>query len=305
MKKLIPLCVLLILLGTGSILLHQMTFSEPEQPLVETYDASSLKQEPWDIWRYFKAYQYGPDRKNILYLAVPKQTIHSKSVSPKLALLVHGGNYLSGSAEGWDMAILAKPFLQKGYVVASLDYRDLSTDIWPLPVKDVIQGIVHVQKLLAQSPPITETVYVGFSAGAVTGALLLYSEQFQDIPRIDKFIGISGLYSKKATALRPVEEIRQLSVNQFNILDAVQEIGKPKTLTPALLIEGTEDYFVDRFPNTADSHAEYLKARLKQHHLSAESYWVDTPGYKDHVGPLHLMAQGDTALLKKLNAFLD
>jgi acetyl esterase/lipase len=249
------------------------------------------------MWRQFKHYTYGPTSKNAFYLHLPKQS----GKRPKLALLVHGGNFLYGSATDASMIPLAHFFLERGYAVATIDYRPLTTHTWPTPVKDVAQGIQAVQKIVGETD---ETVFVGFSAGAVTGSLLLYSEDFPTVTGIDRFIGLSGLYSKAAVAEDPIEAIRYESLERVNLLNIVREIRTPKMRVPALLVEGSRDYFADRYPHTDRSHARSLEKLLTQHHIPAQTHWTASETFSGHEGPILAMASQDSNLIDALEKFL-
>lgn len=246
----------------------------------------------------FQPYRYGPAAKQVFYLARPR----GNPASQQLAILVHGGNYLYGSAMDAGMLPLTKFFLDRGYWVASVDYRTLVTEKWPTPVVDTADGIAAVLKHLEGK--VTDVTYVGFSAGAVSGALLLYSNQFPDVPRIDKFIGISGLYNHQAVGEGPIQAIQQGSLERLDILRSVDSLAQPKTDTPALLIEGTHDYFADKYPNTPQSHAATLEQLLKRSRVDAQSYWVAQEGFTDHMGPLELIAAGDRHVTIVLENFL-
>ncbi len=246
----------------------------------------------------FRAYQYGPAEKQVFYMVHPM----GLSKPEKLAILVHGGGFLSGSALGFDVQPLAHYFLNRGYTVASVDYRTLTGSSWPTPVQDIAEGIHAVYRQFAQPPE--ESVLVGFSAGAVSGALLLYGQNYPPLPEIDKFIGISGLYSKAATAEAPIRDIRIQSLKQENLLEIVDDIRRPSTKTPALLIQGTRDYFADRYPGTSKSHASYLSALLNEHQIHSKVYWARQEGYDDHVGPISLITLGHPEMIQTMDRFL-
>jgi acetyl esterase/lipase len=198
---------------------------------------------------------------------------------------------------------VAAYFLKRGYAVASIDYRTLQSNYWPTPVTDVEQGIKAVFRLFSNK--INDVTYVGYSAGAVTGALLLYSNQFDTIQGIQRFIGISGLYDKEATPKEPIKVIQHHSLGKINLLESVESIQDAKTQTPALLIEGSEDYFADRFPYTDRSHANRLQQFLHAYHTPASVLWANQPNYNDHEGPIHLFATDDAKLNAAIKDFLN
>lgn len=250
-----------------------------------------------NLWDRFQSISYGTDPKQMLYLAMPDAS-NTPEKFP-LVFLVHGGNYLSGSASDDSMQILASYFLKRGFAVASIDYRTLQQNHWPTPITDVQQGIEKALQLAGDQA--SDVTYVGYSAGAVTGALLLYSNHFTTPPNIHRFIGISGLYDKSAVSLDPIEAIRSQSIDHVNLLHIVDEIHDVKTQTPALLIEGAKDYFADKYPYTNRSHAAQLQRLLQRHHTPAFTYWVTEPDYNTHEGPISLFGLSDP----KLNAAID
>ncbi len=251
------------------------------------------------VWRQFQQYYYGPDNKNVYEYAKPK----GPSKSQNLVILVHGGNFLEGSATEDILAPLAEFFLQQGSAVASLEYRSLKDADWPAPIEDIREGVESVVQRFGSKG--TKTIYVGYSAGAVAGALLLYSPQFARPPlQVNKFIGISGLYSRQATTKEPVQLIQDESRNHLNILEVIADITNPIARTPALIIEGSEDTFADNYPNTPASHAAYLAQLLRQNRIQAGVYWSNQPGFNDHEGPLKLIARRDPVLIETIEQFL-
>jgi acetyl esterase/lipase len=249
------------------------------------------------VWATFKRYHYGMDHQNVVYIHMPN---HHGRVP--LAILVHGGNYLFGSATDYSMLPLACYFVDQGYAVASVEYRTLQHHRWPVPVEDVRQAVSYIFRSIGDR--VDQTTYVGYSAGAVTGALLLYTDHYGHIDGIDRFIGLSGLYDKTATSPDPVETIRSQSLERIDLLRVIDHIRNPKQPVPALLVEGSRDYFADQYPDTPQSHAEKLAGLLQGHHIPAKTFWSTAAGLDNHDGPIALFAMRDRAFMKTLNAFL-
>jgi acetyl esterase/lipase len=242
-------------------------------------------------------YAYAANPQTVFYLTRPMRP------NGKGVLLVHGGNFLYGSALDADMMSLARLFLQQGYTVASLDYRTLTDQHWPIPVTDVAQGVSAALKIMG--PTVRQAVYVGYSAGAVAGALLAYSDDYPPLPAtVTQFVGISGLYSKAAVGELPIQAIEDASRDAISLMDIVQDIGRPKSRVAALLLEGSADYFADKYPGRPNSHAATLERLLKRHRIAAQTHWVDRKGYSGHEGPLLLLARRDDELLSLLRRFL-
>jgi acetyl esterase/lipase len=289
----------LLLLAGGGFVPKQLS-SEENAPLKPF---SQAEREPMsqtvtpvsqDVWAQFSRRHYGLDPQKVVYLYIPPSADEERRVP--LAILVHGGNYLHGSATDYSMLPLARYFMERGYAVASVEYR------WPAPVEDVRDAIGYIFRSVGER--IESTTYVGYSAGAVTGALLLYGDQFGHIDGIDRFIGLSGLYDKEATSADPVMAIRQQSLEGIDLLKVIEHIRQPQAEVPALLVEGSRDYFVDRYPHTERSHAECLAALLKQHGIRVQTFWGVDPGYDTHDGPIALFTLREPQFIKTLDAFL-
>ncbi|MCE3236752.1 MAG: esterase/lipase [Vampirovibrio sp.] len=275
----------------------------PKQP-VHGIPEQSGENRTYDFWARFERHAYGPDPQQYLYLYRPERLSGQSETQDKapLAVLVHGGNYLFGSATEYSMMPLADYMMKWGYAVASINYRTLQHHRWPAPVTDVRDGIYEAQRLLRGK--VQQTMFVGYSAGAVTGALLLYADQYGHLDGIDRFIGISGLYDKAAASPDPVAAIRHQSLGQVDLLKVVDTIKAPKRPVPALLIEGRRDYFADNFPGTPRSHAERLARLLQQHHIPARTFWTEGEGFDGHDGPIAMLALKERAIIAVLDSFL-
>ena len=81
------------------------------------------------------------------------------------------------------MKVLSDFFLEEGYIVAAIKYRVCPDVTWPTPVEDIAQGINAIFNLLNEKKfNVNETIYVGFSAGSIAGALILYSGKYVSAP---------------------------------------------------------------------------------------------------------------------------
>lgn len=270
-------------------------FAKTERTAMTQHPISVAQHE---VWSEFKRYHYGLDPQNVVYIHLPER-VHERV---PLAILVHGGNYLYGSATDDSMLPLARYFMEQGYAVASVDYRTLQHHHWPVPVEDVRQAVSYIFRSIGDR--IEHTTYVGYSAGAVTGALLLYTEQYGHIDGIDHFIGLSGLYDKAAASPEPVAAIRSQSLERIDLLRVIEQIHNPRQSVPALLVEGSRDYFADQFPDTPQSHMEKLAGLLQAHRIPVQTFWATEAGMNDHEGPIALFTLRDRSFLKTLDAFL-
>lgn len=198
-----------------------------------------------------KEISYGPNSKNYYILKYNSDNVQNKNIN--LAILVHGGGFIGGSAEQMVNSSLANFFLDKDYVVASLGYRLCPDVIWPKPVEDVVSGANNlISKLQTQGLNLNKIIYAGASAGAMAGALSLYSGDYPSINNIDGFIGISGPYSPDGQTNFSAASSEKC---QFNPINRLSYDGKMKV--PAFISECNCDQ-ADKYPGTKDSHLEYL-----------------------------------------------
>lgn len=117
-----------------------------------------------------------------------------------LIILMHGGNFLSGSKSGADVLQFSKDFAKMGYIVASIDYRVGMTN-FPLGTPDSVDATgsviraVHDGKAAIRyfkKDVITNNnhfridtsniFFMGVSAGAITGLHMAYMDSWAEFP---------------------------------------------------------------------------------------------------------------------------
>ncbi len=239
-------------------------------------------------------YYYGSDEKQHFYLKFPGNTTQNK----KLIIFVHGGRFISGNASGWSS--LAKIFLDQGYIFASVDYRLCPNVLWPTPVEDMAKGVQAVSNTLNEDGIILEeTTYIGFSAGSVGGALIFYSSNYSSVNNVDKFIGFGGPYSYYAMSNKADISV---SACQGNLSEDL--IYNAKTSVSALLIEGVNDTY-DLYPETNNSHMDYLAGILNKSSVYVETFWGRKPGEScDHTCPFNSFQNREPEISSIVDNFL-
>lgn len=246
------------------------------------------------------SYTYGPGEKNFFVLTVPEKQIKAKKT--KIVLLVHGGKLTSGSPYGSDMDVLADFFLDRGYAVARIGYR-LCPDVkWPTPIEDIGRGVQSVYHFLRSDGFIMEDVtYAGFSAGALSGALLLHSEKYQSeaATHIDRFISLDGVFSPFALTGEATETRIKCGGDPKKDL-----VYSKKSRVPALLIEGNADAY-DAQPMTKNSHAEFLAQTLREDSIYAETYWAKRKEKCGHDCPIALLGMKDREITRVIENFME
>ncbi len=219
-----------------------------------------------------------------------------------LVILVHGGGFIGGSADGKNMQTLEQFFKGEGYMVESLSYELCPAVKWPTPVDDIAKAVNDtISKYQNQGVKIHDITYVGFSAGSTAGALLLYSDKYPTIAPITRFIGFSGVYSPYAVSSVANDSISECNINPSQ--DLVYD-SKAKTQTKALLIEGQADAY-DKYPETSQSSAEYLSGILKNEGIYNQVYWATEPNGKcGHGCAIQQVGAGDQDTINTINNFM-
>jgi pimeloyl-ACP methyl ester carboxylesterase len=249
-------------------------------------------------------HSYGADSRNIFILTLQPEHVEQKKV--KLAVVVHGGGFIRGGPEWGKTKIMSDFFLERGYSVGRVSYRVCPDVKWPVPVEDIAEGIQAVFNVLNKGGFAVEDVtYMGHSAGAYAGSLLLYSNNYPSIQGIDRFIGSAGAYN-------PDSFIISGEWNSPTIKSAWETCGFPpsdfglfhgnKTSVPALLLEGEKDH-LDANPMTEDSHSEYLAGILRENSIYVKTYWAigEECG---HSCPLRLIASGNEEITRIMEEFM-
>jgi len=110
-------------------------------------------------------------KKHLLDLYIPRQ---AKGNVP-LIIWVHGGGWMHNNKYS-DMSYMQgtiRALLDKGYALASIDYRHSTTKIFPAQIQDCYQGVEYLYQHAAQYKLDRDRfVMMGFSAGGHLASLL-------------------------------------------------------------------------------------------------------------------------------------
>jgi len=253
---------------------------------------------------------YGTQANQNYHLFASDQALQNKDHA-KVAVLVHGGGYQMGSSEDSNWLNVAKQFVDQGYVVASVNYRlfDGTSELnWPDPVTDVADGINDLYKKLGEAGYTVEnSTYVGESAGADTGAFLIFSDQYDSgerkIPKFNNFIGMSGQFNEAAVPEQLLERYKaKLGLPSWEAF-VPQTYDPESKKTNVMLIGGNADHF-DQYAGTENSHVNTFAHFLEQNQVAVKALTLTQEGYNGHDGPLKAFGQGVQSFIQEIGRFL-
>ena len=253
------------------------------------------------VWNLADQYKYGNHPQNVLYIVKPEES----KKNGKFIIFIHGGTFLSRYATDDYFTPIIKFFSAEGYTVSAVEYRSLARNSWKTVINDIKKGITASFNLYEKKSE--EIILIGASAGATASALLLYSNKYPNIPGIDKFIGIVGLYSPQNVPESVNNYMQKFSKDKvtyssFLRFEANNKISKSNA--PALLIEVSSDD-CDNFANTSQSHAKKLSRFLKIIGIKSTISQITSynKGYNTHIGSLKAIAEKETIVTEDLNKF--
>jgi acetyl esterase/lipase len=186
-----------------------------------------------------------------------------------VVFLVHAGGWTSGTKSGPEDNY-ANYFLSQGFVVVGVDYRLVSpaqpgaasyTNQFPIPVDDVASAITWFDQHASQygANP-NEQVLLGVSAGAQIASLIAFAPTAfnnwgQPAPiHVSGFIGDSGPYDWPLVGSHwqiPAYLGSYYGSPAWNPTEPITYAVPGMTLTPALIIDGTDDAFTNYQNSTA------------------------------------------------------
>lgn len=261
------------------------------------------------IWKNVEQYRYGTRAENHFYVLRPQE----EKNNGKLMIFLHGGGFLNSAATA-DSDPIFKRFLDKGFTLATVDYPYLgNANNSPIPfhliMDDISKGVTAAYHTLAKDAK--EVVLAGVSAGAAASALLLYSDKFPEIPKIDKFVGFAGVYNPDAVSEGLNGWVRGETPNHQDFSSLLRAengqallAGNPRTQTPALLLQGGDDSTDDKHGDPASS-AYWLKCRLSgsENNPNCQFAYINDDGYNHHTGVVDAVADGKTEASKLFDKF--
>ncbi len=223
-----------------------------------------------------------------------------------LAYVVHGGGFVAGRATGFSN--MAKFFLEKGYAVASVEYRLCTNWDWLTVIGDIARGVkASYQYLVENGYEIQKRIYIGSSAGAVAGAVLIYDPptSLHDISGlVDSFIGLSGGYCISALPeWRHAEEKLFCNTTVTNIMPFDQLEMPPPRNVPALLVNGNNDKLLDRNAGKGDfnTHASCMEKYLKNNGVTVKVVIIEG----GHIQPMKEIIVKDSDVYVAVQNFVN
>ncbi len=240
---------------------------------------------------------YGDDGRNFVDIYLPS----TKRVN--LAVVVHGGGFVGGSATGKSAMSIVDFFLKRGFAVASIEYRICPRSKWPIPVRDVALGTKAAFEYLEdRNVKVGKSIYIGSSAGAIAGALLIYypDSDLSLSKYFNGFIGLSGGYCSSIAA-RKDRVIRTCDITLGEMMPFDKDIT-PASKVPALLINGVRDKLLDRFAGEGEVNhqAECMKQFLEDHGIPIKVVYL--PG--GHGDPMSKLGAEDPRVVSAIEEFI-
>ena len=225
------------------------------------------------------------------------------STTINLAFVVHGGGFVAGKATG--SSSMARYFLSRGYAVASIEYRLCTETGWLNVTGDIARGARSALSYLeSRGLRVGTKVYIGASAGAVAGAILVYAPPTQghDISGlVDGYIGLSGGYCvSKTPPWRHAEGKSFCGTKVDEIMPFDRRTAPPPRKVPALLIGGGSDRLLDG-GGGVNTQAVCMASYLERHGVPVEVVTVRG----GHSAPMALLGEGDPRVTGALDKFLE
>lgn len=223
----------------------------------------------------------------------------------RLAYVVHGGGFVAGRATGFSN--MARFFMGHGYAVASVEYRLCTDNEWLTVIGDIARGVKAAHAYLEERGyRIVQSVYVGSSAGAIAGAVLIYDPptEAHDISGlVDGFIGLSGGYCVSALPSRKREGGRFCGTSLSSIMPFDGPAGPPPRKVPALLVNGNRDTLLDRDAGSGNynSQAACMERYLEEHGVPVRVVIVEG----DHSSPMKKIIEEGSAAYRAAEEFIE
>ena len=206
---------------------------------------------------------YGPDDEQFIGLVYVD--------GDRLAIYVHGGAFVTGCAFGRHWPTIRDFFLERGYNVATVEYRKCTECPFDDVISDIHEGVMTAVEEVNSRRPQVQVVYVGFSAGATAGGILLLGNcSFSIDEDIKYYVWLSGVYNFNQP------NVRNASSRCQNILNYTVYTKNVSGDVHVFMAEGTNDSF-DQYPLTNQSHLEYMKAILESRGAEVWAFWMEGP----------------------------
>jgi acetyl esterase/lipase len=156
--------------------------------------AQCFAQQTYPDWaKVEKNIQYDQFKDTVLDIVQPKETTKAKRPG---AIILHGGGWIRGRKEAM-IRTMCIPFLEKGFVVANVEYRVASAAIAPAAVTDVLKAAEWFSKNAGRYNVDNKRIVVmGDSAGGhltLMTAMTPKSAKLGPRPRIAAAINCYGI----------------------------------------------------------------------------------------------------------------
>ena len=214
--------------------------------------------------------RYGSTDRNVIYLSYPP---NNKTIN--LVVWVHGGGFVTGSAEGLTSSKVIDFFTTNGFAVASVEYRVCPQVNWTQLLGDIVEGVKEVHEFLKEKGiNVNISIYAGSSAGAIAGAVLIYAPPNPnlDISKYFKgFIGFSGGYCATYASGDPRNKASICGITIKDMMPFEEGNLHPPRKVPALLINGIYDNLLDKYAGQSkyNHQAECFLKWLKSNDINA------------------------------------
>ncbi|SBS28151.1 Carboxylesterase NlhH [Marinomonas aquimarina] len=237
---------------------------------------------------------YGEHPQHHLDIYLPAQTT---SEQQPVVVFFYGGRWTDGDKSMYPF--VAKPFVDRGYIVVVPDYRKYPEVIFPAFVEDAALAVAWTLENIAdyQGNP-DKLVLMGHSAGAHIGALISADERYlashgHSSRPIKAFAGLSGPYDfiPKDEDLKdifgPPERYPEMTVTRF--IDGTEP--------PMLLLWGAQDTLVGR------RNLDLLQAEVAKQGGQAETKIYPNMGHVDMVANLIWFMPSKASIAQDVSEF--
>ena len=265
--RLIALLLIIVIFAISSLYLWYNIFS--------TQSNTSVTKLSENNGYYNMILRYADHDRCFTFLTYP---INATSVN--LIIYVHGGGFVGGSALTKNSMDVVEFFRKRGFAAASVEYRVCPKVNLTELLGDISKGIKIVLEYFNKNDiKINKAVYIGSSAGAIAGTLLIYTPPFPilDISQyIDGFIGFSEGYCASYMSANSSEKTRIYGVSIEYMMPFDKTSLKARERVPALLINGIYDKLLDKHAGKTNHHAICMEKWLKEHNISVKVLLLPT-----------------------------
>ena len=216
-------------------------------------------------------------------------------VDKKVAILLHGGGFISGSADDAEMQILKDYFTGLGYQTASIPYSlcNGSSLKWPCAISSSYNDIQSV----IDAGNFGEVLIVGYSAGAMAASVAVYSDPYKvkfHCPSV-KFLGLEGIYNTSQPKVAPAWTAIEAACGTVTLT-----FSNIRNDIPSLLIEGKSDQFENYAYTDPNAHANYFNDLLVAAGNTSTVLWITG----DHLTVITDIKNRDVQVCGAIQAFL-